>query len=80
MARCPGALDHHDGAVRCRGPTTPGEDLAGVVVVPVVQDVAQEVGVGPNGQRVEEAAGDGAGPIVESGCRESVGRSGCRRG
>jgi hypothetical protein len=42
-------LDHHHGAVRCGRPTAPGQDPAGVVVVPVVRDVAQQIGVGSYG-------------------------------
>ncbi|CRY76593.1 hypothetical protein SAMN05421776_1011195 [Nocardia farcinica] len=72
-------LDHHDGPVRTRGGRARGENGVGVRVVPVVQDVGQQVGVGPGRQRVEEASCDGGGPVREPRRGEPLGRCrGCR--
>ena len=42
-----------------------GEDPVGLLVVPVVQDVEQQVGVAAGRQRVEEAAAGHLGAITE---------------
>lgn len=62
-------FDDEDAAGWAGGLDASGEDAVGVLVVPIVEDVGQQVGVRPGGKRVEEA-----GPRSPR-----LGRQGCER-
>ena len=58
-------FDDEDAAGWVGGLNTPGQDAVGVLVVPVVEDVGQQVGVRPCWERVEEAARGHFGSVVK---------------
>nr|WP_253781689.1 hypothetical protein [Nocardia amikacinitolerans] len=73
-------FDDEDAAGRVDGLGASGEDAVGVLVVPVVQDVGQQIGVRPGREGVEEAARGHFGSVVEVVSAEGaagLGRGGC---
>jgi len=63
---CLQGLDEHESAAAGHGGGHGAEDLAAVFVVPVVQDVFEQVDVCGRGDGAEDVSGDRVDPVFES--------------